>query len=591
MKLIKLHIENFGKLSGVDIDLQSGLNEIYKENGWGKTTLCVFIKTMFYSMPARARGELFKFERTHYMPWQGGKYGGFIEYETEEGLFRVTRYFDKTPEGDFFELKNYSTNKTENKENEILGDSLFGLGRESFEVTSFFPQLEFASMANNQITASLTGVDKFQNDLANVNSALKIIDAKISVLKKGKPKKEDVEVLKRKLKENENLIESKKNEKLNNQEKLIGIVSEIEKLNKSYSQAKENYELQNKEFENKLSLEKSLIEENEKHSQFLQKYSLLKDKADEEERKEKEKGKHLSKILILGAVPFAVLLILLTALIVVKIVPVLIGIVLIMSIIAGAIVCEFLIAKKKNFKPKSEQIKGIEEEIKSCEIEIKICQKKIQFLKDEISRYGDIKTPRNIDAEEILSQLNDKKIEKSTIESSDLICLKAIDEILEVNDKLNSDLNLVLERDKDIAKKIDLLVKTKEFILKAKENVSTRFVVPVNKEFKEILSKFTDLEKDYEIDTEWKVKENTAYGSKDFEYSSQGLQDIVSFCQRVNLIKQIYKKEKPFLILDDTFVNLDDNKLAVAKQIVEDLSRDFQIIYICCNNRCKIKAD
>lgn len=46
MKLIEAHIENFGKLSGENFKFNSHLNEFYKENGWGKSTLAAFIKVM-----------------------------------------------------------------------------------------------------------------------------------------------------------------------------------------------------------------------------------------------------------------------------------------------------------------------------------------------------------------------------------------------------------------------------------------------------------------------------------------------------------------------------------------------------------------
>ena len=102
------------------------------------------------------------------------------------------------------------------------------------------------------------------------------------------------------------------------------------------------------------------------------------------------------------------------------------------------------------------------------------------------------------------------------------------------------------------------------------------------------MSKFNFKENQFVVDTAWKITENTNFGSKEFEYSSQGLQDIISFCQRINLIDEVYKKEKPIIILDDTFVNLDDEKMEIAKQIVREIAEDYQILYICCNERCKI---
>ena len=50
MKILRCHIENFGTLSDWDIEFQDGLTEICAPNGFGKTTLAVFIKCMFYGL-------------------------------------------------------------------------------------------------------------------------------------------------------------------------------------------------------------------------------------------------------------------------------------------------------------------------------------------------------------------------------------------------------------------------------------------------------------------------------------------------------------------------------------------------------------
>ena len=43
MKLIKCHIENFGKLSDFTYDFTDGCNTVCEENGWGKSTLAAFL--------------------------------------------------------------------------------------------------------------------------------------------------------------------------------------------------------------------------------------------------------------------------------------------------------------------------------------------------------------------------------------------------------------------------------------------------------------------------------------------------------------------------------------------------------------------
>ena len=92
MKLLRCHVENFGILSDFDLTFTEGLNVLCRENGFGKSTLAAFLKAMFYGLPkTRAKAS----ERKRYDPWQGGKYGGFLEFEYRGNQYRVTRYFGK----------------------------------------------------------------------------------------------------------------------------------------------------------------------------------------------------------------------------------------------------------------------------------------------------------------------------------------------------------------------------------------------------------------------------------------------------------------------------------------------------------------
>ena len=52
---------------------------------------------------------------------------------------------------------------------------------------------------------------------------------------------------------------------------------------------------------------------------------------------------------------------------------------------------------------------------------------------------------------------------------------------------------------------------------------------------------------------------------------------------RFALVDAMYPGEKPFLILDDPFVNLDDEKLARGRRLLAVLSQDYQVIYFTCH--------
>ena len=49
MQIVSANIINFGKLSDAKFDFTLGVNQIFENNGYGKTTLMAFIKAIPYS--------------------------------------------------------------------------------------------------------------------------------------------------------------------------------------------------------------------------------------------------------------------------------------------------------------------------------------------------------------------------------------------------------------------------------------------------------------------------------------------------------------------------------------------------------------
>ena len=95
MKILSLYIDNFGKLSDYRLELNGDLNCIFRENGYGKTTLAVFIKSMLYGMQKSTKRSPLENDRKHYLPWGGGAYGGTLDVETDTGRYRIERSFGK----------------------------------------------------------------------------------------------------------------------------------------------------------------------------------------------------------------------------------------------------------------------------------------------------------------------------------------------------------------------------------------------------------------------------------------------------------------------------------------------------------------
>lgn len=177
MKLLRIEIENFGKLCGFSLKLEEGLNLLCEKNGWGKSTLAVFIKAMLYGLPATRMRDTDRNERKKYTPWQGGAYGGSIEFESEKGRFRAERFFGAKEANDEFRLFDLSNNKPSTAYSANLGVELFGIDAEGFERSTYLSQRAIdPTEGTASVTTKLTGLLDDVNDIGNFEVAMDAID-------------------------------------------------------------------------------------------------------------------------------------------------------------------------------------------------------------------------------------------------------------------------------------------------------------------------------------------------------------------------------------------------------------------------------
>jgi DNA repair exonuclease SbcCD ATPase subunit len=155
MKLLACHIDNFGKLSDVTLQFYDGLNVINEANGWGKSTFAAFLKAMFYGLDTKKNVGDFEKERVMYRPWQGGAFGGEVEFEVDGKCYRVSRTFGRTEKSDEFHLYDLSTNLEVCDFSEELGNEIFELDSASFKRSIYIAQNDCASETSDSINAKL----------------------------------------------------------------------------------------------------------------------------------------------------------------------------------------------------------------------------------------------------------------------------------------------------------------------------------------------------------------------------------------------------------------------------------------------------
>lgn len=127
-----------------------------------------------HGFPRTGARNIVENERKRYDPWQGGKYGGYLEFKIQDTSYRVTRYFGKTAAKDTFSLLDLSSRRLSEVYSEKLGEELFRLDADSFARSTYVPQLSASDVeATTSIRTKLSNLVEDTNDLSNYDTAEK----------------------------------------------------------------------------------------------------------------------------------------------------------------------------------------------------------------------------------------------------------------------------------------------------------------------------------------------------------------------------------------------------------------------------------
>lgn len=173
MKLIKCHIENFGKLSDFTYDFTDGCNTVCEENGWGKSTLAAFLRVMLFGFRNEGKRDPLENERKRYSPWQKGVYGGELQFESEGKQYSVRRTFGSKSAEDEFQLTDTKTNLPCSDFAQNLGEELFRIDAGSFERTIFISQNDCETFVTDGINAKIGNLAENTDDINNFETAAK----------------------------------------------------------------------------------------------------------------------------------------------------------------------------------------------------------------------------------------------------------------------------------------------------------------------------------------------------------------------------------------------------------------------------------
>ena len=199
-----------------------------------------------------------------------------------------------------------------------------------------------------------------------------------------------------------------------------------------------------------------------------------------------------------------------------------------------------------------------------------------------------VEKPDFNDSLEDLNKRNRELVgEKKDIEGIVISCRKneedsrtRLDTVLEERDEYDE----LVETQQELRKRVAILKKTAELLEKAKTSFSLKMTDPVTKRFQEYLSRSLDLDDaGFRIDATGNIVLEQNGSIHKIDLMSSGYQALTYFCLRLALVDEMYKDEKPLLILDDPFTSLDEDKLQKAKELLEESAQRYQILYFTCH--------
>ena len=137
------------------------------------------------------------------------------------------------------------------------------------------------------------------------------------------------------------------------------------------------------------------------------------------------------------------------------------------------------------------------------------------------------------------------------------------------------------------------LRKTAKYLETAKEALSTRYLGGMQTAFERrlaLLGKSTAPQAVIDPQLSLTVRDGSI--SRSLATASRGTRDLLQFCARLALTEVLSAEgEKPFLLLDDPFVNFDAPHLEAALAYLRELGKEMQILYLVCHGSRAAKEE
>lgn len=613
MRLLHCHIENFGKLHDFDFDFREGLQILLRENGYGKSTFAAFLRVCFYGFSGERKQDITENERRRYMPWQGGRFGGELRFERAGRRYRLERMFGEKRSQDHFALYDLDSGLPSTDFSERIGEELFRIDAASFERTVFSGQLRVRSEMNADIHAKLGDVSETAFDMRSFESAMLRIreeQNRLSPLRKTGliyKKRLEVEALLAELRRRENVEAEWK--------RISGQLSALRQQRESHQRTAAAMQ----EELHTLSCERDRLfhalsdwqKEQERRRRIFEREETERLRREEQESGERERSRHSGRLLwALLLRGFSLLFLVMAAVLLLyaslrrassQFLLYNTALLLLSAAGFGQLAALFLRRGWERRRKAAEEASDggtltgrriVVQQPPSRSDESEEERQRGEELSAELRRFQESGEGRILE----LSQRLEEEMRAGEVISEQLR------EAGEQAEELSAALRTRAEREQLLAeqtealqaleKRYALLGMTQQYLQQAKERFAKKYRKPLEEGFRyyyRLLLGTTDGSlpseevQSFRLDANLEIRFRQEGRERGIACLSEGYRDLLFLCRRFAVIDSMYRAEKPFLILDDPFVNLDDDKMNGAMDFLQQCAGRYQILYLTCS--------
>lgn len=561
MNISRIYIEQFGHLKNREIFFHSNMNLIYGKNESGKSTISAFIRCMLFGMDNGRKNDVRASYRKRYIPQGYDFAAGVLEIDD----WIISRRFGRTPRYDSCIV---TKNEVSYEAVDTIGQVITGMDADTFENTWFVSQFNAYTHINHTIESRLSNLSSAGDETISFSGAMEYLNHLENKYRPARNKTTGLYALETEIADNLSVLQQETDKKKEYEQKkqtltdLEADLSEIEKQIKVY-QAKRQQIDQYVQYRQycMLSEECSRLKE-----QWMQTKSIL-------EHAQNDSSKKQYVVYMVFCVLFAA-----------------IGMLFLLAFIHPAfsaclisfIPMTFCIIQTmmKRREMRIDRSQGLQ---KQCEILQDSFKQKSELLK----QYPPVQAcaaPKE-DIAQINRRLEQLQKERITVEKQRSMLQYQIQQYdAAAIEQLQAEQRRLTKEKQRMEFELSCIRLTKDILTQTYREFHHDFIPTLQQKASAVLKQITNgvythllLSEDGDI----QVLNHSIYISA--ALLSNAALDGVYFSLRLGIIELICPSY--FLLLDDIFVQYDDERAFRAIECLKKISETHQILYFTCQSR------